>query len=185
MRGEAIAKRYALALTRLCSNPEEWEALRKEILLTISIVSENKEFRDFMENPVFPKNLKINVLMRISDELKLSEKMKRFLNILVQKGRFSLLNLILKNFEDIWNKRNNIHKMEIISSIPLDEKEKSEIIETLSRIKKGIIKANFIVDPEILGGIIIKEGNKIFDCSIKGNLERLKNKIMEGERLWK
>ncbi len=185
MRGEAVAKRYALALTHLCSNSKEWEDLRKELLLIINIVSENKEFRDFMENPVFPKNLKINVIMRISDELKISEKMKRFLNILVQKGRFSLLNLILKNFEDIWNRRNNIYKMEIISSIPLDEKEKSEIIEILSRIKKGIIKADFIVDPEILGGIIIKEGNKIFDCSIKGNLERLKNRIIEGERLWK
>lgn len=185
MRGEAIAKRYALALTHLCSNSKEWENLRKELLSIISIVSENKELRDFMENPVFPKNLKINVIIRISDELKLSEETKRFLNILIQRGRFSLLDLILKNFEDIWNKRNNIYKMEIISSIPLDEKEKSEIIETLSRIKKGIIKASFSVEPEILGGIIIKEGNKIFDCSIKGNLERLKNRIMEGERLWK
>lgn len=185
MKGEAVARRYALALTRLCSKDEDWESLRDELIKVINIVSQSSEFKDFMENPIFPKNLKINVVTKISEEIKLSEKMKRFLAILVDKGRFSLLNLILKNFEDIWNRRNNIYKMEIISSIPLKEEEKFEIVDILSRLKKGKIKAEFSVDPEILGGILIKEGNKIFDCSVKGNLERLKNKIIEGERLWK
>ncbi len=185
MRGEAVARRYAIALTHFCSSPQDWENIRKELLTVLSIFSDNKEFKDFIENPIFPKILKMNVVERVSDELKISEKIKRFLKILVEKGRFSLLNLILKNFEDIWNKRNNIYKMEIISSIPLSESEKSEIVETLSRIKKGKIKADFRVEPEILGGIVIKEGNKIFDCSIKGNLERLRIKIVEGEGLWK
>lgn len=185
MRGEAVARRYAFALARLCSKPEDWESLKDELIKVIHIVSQSSEFKDFIENPIFPKNLKVNVVTRISEEMELSEKMKRFLAILVDKGRFSLLNLILKNFEDIWNRRNNIYKMEIISSIPLKEDEKSEIVEILSRVKKGKIKAEFSVDPEILGGIIIKEGHKIFDCSIKGNLERLKVKIIEGERLWR
>ncbi len=185
MRGEAVARRYAIALSHLCSNSVEWENLMNELVKIINIFSGNREFKDFMENPVFPKNFKINVIMRISDELKLSEKMKRFLTILVEKGRFALLNLILKNFEDIWFKKNNIYKMEIISSIPLNATEKSEIVETLSIIKQGKIKVDFSVDPEILGGIILKEGNKIFDYSIKGNLERLKSKIIEGEKLWK
>jgi len=185
MKGEAVARRYALALTHLCSNPEDWENLRKELSTIVSLVSENKELKDFMENPIFPKNLKINVISRISEKLELSEKMKRFLNIIIEKGRFSLLSLILKNFEDIWNKRNNIYKIEIISSIPFNEEEKLEIIETLSKIKRGKIKADFIVNPEILGGIIIKEGNKVYDGSLKGNLERLKEKIIGGESLWR
>lgn len=185
MRGEAVARRYALALIRLCSNSEEWENLRRELITIINLVSKNKEFRDFMENPIFPKNLKVNAIIRISDELKISEKVKKFLAIIVEKGRFPILGLIFKNFEDIWNKRNNIYKLEVISSISLSEEEKLQIIETLSKIKKGEIRADFTVDPEILGGIIIKEGNKIFDCSIRGNLERLKNKIIEGEELWK
>lgn len=185
MKGEAVARRYALALSHLCKKAEDWESLRDELVKVINIISKSNELKDFMENPIFPKNLKINVITRISEEMKLSEKMKRFLSIIVDKGRFSLLSLILKNFEDIWNRRNNIYKMEIISSIPLRDEEKLEILESLSRIKRGKIKADFSVDPEILGGIIIKEGNKIFDGSLKGNLERLKARIMEGERLWK
>lgn len=185
MKGEAVARRYALALIRLCSNSEEWESLRRELIAIINIVFKNKEFRDFMENPIFPKNLKVNSITRISDELKISEKVKKFLALIVEKGRFPYLELIFKNFEEIWNKRNNIYQLEVISSISLSEGEKLEIVETLSRIKKGKIKANFTVDSEILGGIIIKEGNKIIDCSIKGNLERFKNKIIEGKELWK
>ncbi|MGQ9617555.1 MAG: ATP synthase F1 subunit delta [Candidatus Aminicenantia bacterium] len=182
MKGEAVAKRYALALIKLCKKDEDWERINSELKAMLNLISKNDELKKFIENPIFPKKIKINVIQRISEETKHSEKSKRFLTLLIERGRFSLLNLILKNFEDLWNKKNNIYKFEIISSVILKEDEKIEIIDALSKTKKGEIRANFSVDPKILGGIVIKEGNKILDCSLRGNFERLKNRIIEGEQ---
>ncbi len=185
MKGEAVAKRYALALNQICKTEEEWENIKKELIFILNLISENNELKEFMKNKFFPKKLKINVVEKISEKSNISEKIRRFLILLVEKGRFELLPLVLSNFEELWERKNKIYKMEVISSINLNEEEKKSILEILSKVKKGKIQAEFKIDPSILGGILIKERHKILDLSLKGNLERLKNKIIEGEGAWK
>ena len=108
----------------------------------------------------------------------LNKTIKDFARLLLKHNRAVSLNRIIDRFQNIWNQENSVVKAEIISAHKLNDKTKEfldEHIKKLAQAKEVAVDSK--VDPGILGGLIIKYGDRIIDAGFKSKLRSLKQSI--------
>ena len=105
--------------------------------------------------------------------------MKNFFKILIDKERISSLELIQKSFKELLNEKNNILEGKAITAIPMSKEEIKKLEENLSSKYNANIILENIVDETILGGVLVRLGNKEIDGTIKTRLENLKQELSQ------
>ena len=109
----------------------------------------------------------------------MGNKTKRFLLLLVENTRLMLLPEILECLPALWNEEQGIATFEVSSVIPLNANQKKRLEEKLSQLEKRPVALSYRLDPSLIGGLSIRKGNIVYDASIQGDLERIKQKIAE------
>ena len=104
---------------------------------------------------------------------------RNFLKLLVKKNRFDLIFDIIKLYNNLLDKINNISKIEVISAIELDDNFREKIKNRLSEILKKEIIINYNTDESLIAGLVYKMGDDVFDTSLKGKMEKFKNAILK------
>lgn len=181
MKIQLIAKRYATGLVGAIESDQEFHAINQEITDFLNLIKKNKEFNHFIFSPFYPKNKKEEIVKEILKKNSFSEKSKRFILLLIEKDRLLYLEEILNLFHSIWNEKKNIHTFEVNSAYPLTEDQKKRLTEKLEKIIQGKVILKFNLDPALIGGLKIRKENILYDGSIKGNLLKLKEKILSEE----
>jgi len=179
MRGERIAKRYAKALSGILSLealPEEIGRLEKFSLM----IERDKKLRGFMNNPLFTEEEKKGLLEYLSQKLGFNEKTKDVLIKLIEERAFQALPLFVKFLNKFYSERRRLLKAVIVSPIPVDGGIVERITNALRNITNKDVIVDITLDPSILGGIIVRFDNTVYDLSIKGQLNLLKNDIIKG-----
>lgn len=100
-----------------------------------------------------------------------------FLKILIDNNRINLIFKIIQEYKKIYYKKNGIEEVLVTSAVTLSEREKIKISKYLEKLFDKKIVARYFVDGKILGGLVIKTENKLFDVSLKNKLENLRNSI--------
>jgi F-type H+-transporting ATPase subunit delta len=168
------AKRYAQAIFEIAKEHDEFDKWQGD-LQRIAVLAQNPEFVSVMGNPKIPFAQKFKLL---NLELKNSSPMALNLAyILVSKDRFELITDTSIAYQQILDEYRGIEKAEVTTAVPLDEKERQKIADRLSRITGKKIVMTVKVDPDIIGGMIAKVGEKIIDGSTKSQLENLKREL--------
>lgn len=114
------------------------------------------------------------------NETRIKNAVNNFANLVIENNDVSKINKIIKQFEIIWNKENGIVEAEISGARKLDDKIirlLSDYISELSGVKEVVAREQ--IDKNILGGVIIRYGDKVLDGSIKTRLEELKNNMIK------
>ena len=135
-------------------------------------VYEISEFKTMISNPVIDNTKKYEVIDEIFKN-KIDDKMISFIKILIQKERFSEINEIISAYKDIVDDKNNIVRADVISAVELSDDYKSLIAEKLQTKYQKTIIPDWIVDDSIIGGLVIKIKDDIFDNSIKSKIEKI------------
>jgi len=135
-------------------------------------VYEISEFKTMISNPVIDNTKKYEVIDEIFKN-KIDDKMISFIKILIQKERFSEINEIISAYKDIVDDKNNIVRADVISAVELSDDYKSLIAEKLQTKYQKTIISDWIVDDSIIGGLVIKIKDDIFDNSIKSKIEKI------------
>ncbi len=178
MRVNLLAKRYARAVFDLALETHKVQKVANDLKLVQTVLDENRELRKLMTNPVIDASKKIKVLNALFsshvDELSI-----RFLNLITRKGREDYLLAICVAFEDIFLEYKNIMRAEFISASPVNAAIKKAVIEKLAKITDKTIDLNEKVDPEIIGGYILRMEDYQIDGSIKNQLRKLRKKLAE------
>jgi F-type H+-transporting ATPase subunit delta len=179
MRGERIAKRYAKALSGILSLealPEEIGRLEKFSLM----IEKDKKLRGFMNNPLFTEEEKKELLEYVSEKLGFNEKTKNALIKLIEERAFQALPLFVKFLNKFYSERRRLLKAVIVSPIPVDGGVVERITNALRNITDRDVIVDISLDPSLLGGIVVRFDNTVYDLSIKGQLNLLKNDIIKG-----
>jgi F-type H+-transporting ATPase subunit delta len=173
-----IAKRYADALFST--------ALRKD--MTGEIEDNCKQFVELLAlNPGF-KNYILSPQVRTEDKMalldtsvggKVSALFMRFVQMLVHKERFGLMEEIVGAYIELHERHRGIQKATAVTAVPLDESLKQKLIATLERETGKTIRLKTKVNPAIIGGMIVILNNKIIDGSVLSKLERMKSTLRE------
>ncbi len=181
MRTQIIAKRYALGMVKAIDNDEEYKKIYQEIQSFLDLIEKKRDFKNFILSPFYSSNQKKEVLSQILKKIPYSEKSRRFFLILAEKNRLLLLQEIKDLIQTYWNERKNIHTFEVTSAYPLTKEQKEKLKEKLKKMVKAEVDVKFQIDSSLIGGVTIKKGDILYDGSIKGNLLKLKEKILGEE----
>jgi F-type H+-transporting ATPase subunit delta len=129
-----------------------------------------------LNSPVISSDKKISV-MHLLFTGKIDKMAMGFVDIIIRKRREAHLNHIAQKFEDLYLEHKNIKKAVVTSAIPLSENLRQSIKKVLEEQTKGTIIMAEVVDPEVIGGLIVKVGNQLYDDSIRQKLVDLRKEF--------
>lgn len=165
-----LSRRYARALFDLAVAKNSVDAIASE-LTAIAEASATPALKGVFASPLVSAAQQKKVV----GALKLSEITQKFLGVLVANRRLSLIAPIAEAFAALARAHRGEAMVEVISAAPLSPEKESALKQTLEKTTKQKITLTQKVDATLLGGIIIRQGSKLLDLSLKGKLRRLAN----------
>ena len=153
------------------------EQLLRETQSVASLVASSKDLREVWESPAIPAEQKRRVLDAIVSREEISRPVRNFVAVLIDHRRIPFLDAIVKQFEVELNTRLGFAEAEITSARQLADKERRTLESEVEKMIGKKIRARYTQDPSVLGGAIVKVGSTIYDGSVKGQLERIKEAL--------
>tara|TARA_B100000768_G_C11224693_1_gene352194 strand:- start:422 stop:967 length:546 start_codon:yes stop_codon:yes gene_type:complete len=173
MKGKRATIRYAKALLQISIEKDSLEQSYDDMLLVNNVCDDCKDFSLLLKSPIVKTDLKLKILNEIFDN-KISEISRNFISIIANKKRESLLSDIAKSFIELYKSYNNIESATITTAVPLSDELKNNIIDYIKKYNNSKIDLHEIEDEKIIGGAIIKIGDKQLDASVSKEISELK-----------
>ncbi|MBV9609513.1 MAG: ATP synthase F1 subunit delta [Acidobacteria bacterium] len=176
----AITSRYARALADAVQDTKADPRRVEEELRTLAdIVNSAPELRTVWENPAVEANEKRAVLDQIGERTGTSRIVRNFMAVLIDHRRVTSLPAILRQVEVEFDERLGLAMAEVTTSRPLADQQKRELERRVGAVTGKTIRARYATDDALLGGAVVKVGSTVYDGSIRGQLERLKEELSE------
>jgi F-type H+-transporting ATPase subunit delta len=174
----SVTNTYARAFADAVFNArlDAAETLR-EAQAMAALVSSSKELREVWETPSIPAEQKRAVLDSIAAREGISRTVRNFIAVLIDHRRTNLLGLMVKQFELELDRRMGFAEAEITSSRELSESERRALESQVAKMTGRRVRATYSRDASLLGGAVVKIGSTIYDGSVKGQLERIREAI--------
>jgi ATP synthase F1 delta subunit len=172
---EEIAQVYSRSLFQVAMEQGKLDRLREELAAFADALAQNRELSVFFFSPYFSTQEKEDGLRRTVVDA--DPALVNFLLVLIENHRLPLIHRIRRQFEVLWDRENRRLPVEVTSAVELDR----SVIESLeARILEQTgqnVELASNVDPDILGGIVLRVGNSILDASIRHRLEQLRKEV--------
>jgi len=139
-----------------------------------AMVASSKDLREVWEAPSIPTDEKQKLLDAIVAKAKISREVRNFVAVLIDHRRISFLDAIVKQFEQDLNQRLGFAVAEITSARDLSDAERRNLEAEVEMLTGKKVRATYAKDASILGGAMVRIGSTIYDGSVKGQLERMK-----------
>jgi len=175
---EELAQVYARSLFEVAREHGKLDVLREQIGQFADALNERRELAVFFFSPYFTSKEKQQGLERLLDGA--DQVLLNFLELLIENHRMPVIFRIRSEYERLWDEENKTLPVEITSAIALDEATTESLGATIGERTGRKVTLAARVDPEILGGIIVRVGNSILDASIRNRLEQLRRHVAQG-----
>ncbi|MCJ8166132.1 ATP synthase F1 subunit delta [Pontibacter sp. E15-1] len=169
-----VASRYSKSLIELANEKGVLEEVHQDMILFSKVVSQNRDFQLLLTNPVVKSDKKLAVLNSIFTG-KVQPMTLMFFNIVAQKKRESVLVFIAAEFEKQYNEIKGIQVVDVTSAISLSATQRESLIKRLTAETGKIIQLKESIDPSLIGGFVLRVGDKQIDSSVKNSLRKLRN----------
>jgi len=175
----SIAKRYAKSLVELMFDGENnQEEIKGDLKNVKEILNSSPELNSALTNPIVSAYDKEQIINSVF-ERDTKETTRNFLNLLVEKNRFSLIFQIIEAFDKMLDKINNLAQVSVTGAIELNDNSKEEIENKLKEKLNKEINITYNTDKEIIAGLIYKIEDDVLDTSLKHKLEELKKELIK------
>jgi ATP synthase F1 delta subunit len=174
---EEIADVYARALFEVASQRGILDTVRDELGEFADALQSNRELAVFFFSPYFSTQEKKDGLHRGvtgADPATLN-----FFEALIERHRMPVIFRIRTRFEELWDKANKLLAVQITSAVELDPETIDQLGRRIGEQTGNRIQLSSKVDPDILGGIVLRVGNFIMDASIRNRLEQLRREVAQ------
>lgn len=137
------------------------------------------ELGRFFENPAVPIHEKIAFLDRLNRRLKLAPPLRNLIAVLIRNERVGHIHEVARACRAALEERLGVRQAEIVTARELGGDERRELIAGVGRLAGGKVEATFTLDRSILGGALVRIGSTVYDGSLRGRLDRLKEALVE------
>lgn len=169
----AIADPYAQALMSLAKDQDLIDRFGDDAQALLQLLKESEELQEFIANPLIEPQAKKAVLQQVAGD-DLHPMFVNFLKLLVDKGRIAFLDAILAQYQDLLRQYRKTVLAEVTSAVELSQEQKDRLREKVTAMTEAQhVELDVSLDPDLLGGVIIKVGSQIVDASLRGQLRRL------------
>jgi len=182
LRATIVAFRYAKGLFAVAKEQNKLKEFGEELKELSELLSQMPDVLSALQNPIYPPDLKMEILNEILKVVQVDPEIERFLRLLVERRRIQFIQEIVKMYQSLLDEEMNIARGEIITAFELGEEEKKNLEEVLKEYLKKEVILEPRKDESIIGGVKIKIGDLVFDGTIKTQLTKFKE-IIKGEVL--
>lgn len=174
-----VAGTYGEALFELALENNTIDTMLEEIKSVKKVFSENDELIKLLNHPKIDKDEKISVLEKIFEN-QVSREVTGFLVIITEKGRQDQIGEILDYFINRVREYKNIGVAEVTSALPLSEDQKKKMEQKLLATTKYVeMQMHYQVDSSLIGGVVIRIGDRVVDGSIKSKLAEMTKSLQK------
>ena len=138
---------------------------------------ESADLREVFLDPSFPNEQKVAILDKLNTQLGMSVQVRNFIAVVIQHDRLHVLDEILAEYRKEVNRRLGISEVQVTTARPLDEDERREIEQKVAALTGTQVQATYHEDKSLLGGVVVRVGSTVYDGSVKGRLDQLKEQL--------
>lgn len=168
-----ILEPYAEALMSLAKSHNLTERLGEDVAGLLNLLQESPDLQEFLSNPIVNAEDKVAVLQRILGE-QVHPYTMNFLKILVDRRRILFLEGICRQYQALLRKLNQTVLAEVTSAVALNDDQKLSVREKVKAMTDAQqVDLETKIDPDLIGGVIIKVGSQVVDASLRGQIRRI------------
>jgi F-type H+-transporting ATPase subunit delta len=175
---DELALVYARSLFEVARDQGKLDELREQLGQFADALDSNRELAVFFFSPYFSTKEKQEGLARMLDGA--DETFVNFLELLIENHRMPVIFRTRQQYERMWERENELLPVDITSAIELDAETTEDLGRSIGERAGRKVKLAAHVDPDILGGIVLRVGNSILDASIRNRLEQLRRHVAQG-----
>jgi F-type H+-transporting ATPase subunit delta len=177
----AFVARYARAFADVVTQEKlDTAALDRQMEDFLLTWDASAELRDLFVNPAVAALQKVAVLDKMNAKLGLRKELRNLLAILINNDRIGDVREVVQAYRAEMQERQGIRSVEIVTARELSEKDRTGLMTGVGKLAGGEIQASFKLDKSILGGTVVRIGSTVYDGSVRGRLERLKEALVAG-----
>lgn len=172
-----VSKTYGDALFEVAAETNRMDAFYEEVEGVLSVLKENAELSQIMAHPKIVKEEKIQIIENIFKG-RVSDEIVGLMRIIVDKGHFGALKSVLEYFMTQVKEAKNIGTAYVTSAMELSDGQKEQIVEKLIQTTKYVtFEMHYDVDAALIGGMVIRIGDRVVDGSVKTKLYDLSREL--------
>lgn len=173
-----VASRYAKSLIDLAEEQNALDAIKDDITSFVAVLRSNTQLQAILKNPIIGPDKKQAILGELFSK-SFHQVVMAFFNIVVSKGRSEILYATAKEFLQEYNRRKGIIKATVTSASPLTDESWNELVQIVTEATGKEVVLENTVNQDLIGGFVLKVGDRQFDASIASSLAKLKKEFKQ------
>jgi len=174
---EEIAQVYARSLFEVAEEQDKLDVVREQLGQVADAVADSRELQTFFFSPYFSTQEKQDGLDKAITDA--DETVRNFLALLLENHRMPVIFRVRREYDRLWEDANKLLPVQITSAVELDPSVAQRVGDEIGRQTGRTVELTSTVDPEVLGGIVVRVGNSIIDASIRTRLENLRKQVVK------
>ena len=174
----AFASRYARAFADVVAQFHlDAASVDKQLSDFLASWDGSPQLREVFQDPSVLSTQKVAVLDQMKGKLGLAPQVRNLLAVLTDHDRMGSVHEVVEEYHKELQSRLGVHQAEVITARELNDADKSSLLIHVAELAKGRVNATFKLDPSILGGVVVRIGSTVYDGSVLGRVERLKEEL--------
>jgi F-type H+-transporting ATPase subunit delta len=174
---EEVAEVYARALFEVAVDQDTLDEIHDQLGQFADAMDENLDLRRFFFSPYFSTGEKKDALNEAV--VGADEAFMNFLQALIERHRMPVIFRIRSRFDELWREQRKLLRVQVTSAVKLDDGTVREIGDAIGQQVDREVELSSNVDPEIIGGLVLRVGNFVLDASIRNRLEQLRKQVAQ------
>lgn len=175
----AFAAKYARALADVVLEEKlDPKEIDRQLSDFESAWWQSADLREIFLDPAFATEQKISILDKLNVHLQMSAPVRNFIAILIHHGRMEAFGEVLSRYRREMDMRLDISVVKVTTARKLDDDERRAMAAKVAAMTGTEVRAAFAEDPALLGGAILRIGSTVYDGSVRGRLDRLKEELV-------
>ncbi len=183
MTGNIVARRYAKALFTVAQSSKQ-EAMAQygdDLVKLAGVLEDAPELTKIFRNPIFSVEEKRGVIVKVLDKVAPCNMVRNFCLLLADKNRLAFLPEINACYATLLDAAQGVLRGKLVTAVKLNDNVQKNVVSKLEKQSGQKVVLDYEVDQDIIGGLMLKIGDKVLDASIRAQLQILKENIKRGE----
>lgn len=178
MSQRTVTRRYATALYEEADRVGALEAVDDDVLMLRRSIESNRDLSRFFESPVIPQEKKDTILQELLGD-RVETLTVQFLRLLVRKDREALTKEILDEYQSLRDEQRGIVDATVTVARSLADEDRDALVEALEEKTGKEVRLHLDENPDLIGGVVIRIGDRVFDGSVRNQLNVLRDRLRE------
>lgn len=182
MKNYLIADRYARGLVESITDDGQLEEILDKLQALNKVFLEDHALHNVLCNPSISLDKRANIMVELMTKLDAPPVLGRLMDVLLQRGRITVLADVAEVFSTLVDKRLNRITGQVRTAAPMDQAAQDQLKAALEKQSGKTVRMTCEVDPEVLGGVVARMGSTVIDGSVRTQLEHLRETLVSKEQ---